>query len=252
MCISLVSLRQRAIVTGFELYRAASRLQRSSRWDRAFPVWPEEGGRRLVNIVVAFVGLVLTAPVMLVVAALVKLTSPGPVLYRQPRVGLDRRDRAKRYGDHGRLADQGGRPFTIYKFRTMYVHNGNGSPQVWATRNDPRVTPLGRVLRQYRLDELPQLFNVLLGEMNVVGPRPEQPAIFARLREQIPHYQERQRVRPGITGWAQINQRYDTSIADVQRKVAFDLEYVARESVLEDLRILARTVPVVLLRRGAL
>jgi len=133
----------------------------------------------------------------------------------------------------------------------MYVNNGNGSPQVWATRNDPRVTPLGRVLRQYRLDELPQLFNVLRGEMNVVGPRPEQPAIFARLREQIPHYQERQRVRPGITGWAQVNQRYDTSIADVQRKVALDLEYVARESVLEDVRILARTVPVVLLRRGA-
>jgi lipopolysaccharide/colanic/teichoic acid biosynthesis glycosyltransferase len=240
------------IVTGFELGRAAPRLQRSSRWDRAFVLWPEEGGRRLVNIVVAFVGIVLTAPLMLVVAALVKLTSAGPVLYRQPRVGLDRRARAKRYGDHGRLADQGGRPFTIYKFRTMYVDNGNGSPQVWATRNDPRVTPLGRVLRQYRLDELPQLFNVLLGEMNVVGPRPEQPAIFARLRQQIPHYQERQRVRPGITGWAQINQRYDTSIADVQRKVAFDLEYVARESVLEDLRILARTVPVVLLRRGAL
>jgi len=238
-------------VTGFELNRAAPRLQRSSRWDRAFAFWPEEGGRRLVNIVVALVGIVLTAPVMLVVAALVKLTSPGPVLYRQPRVGLDRRG-AMGDGNHRRAVDQGGRPFTIYKFRTMYVNNGNGSPQVWATRNDPRVTPLGRVLRQYRLDELPQLFNVLLGEMNVVGPRPEQPAIFARLREQIPHYQERQRVRPGITGWAQINQRYDTSIADVHRKVAFDLEYVARESVFEDLRIMARTVPVVLLRRGAL
>jgi len=238
-------------VTGFELHLATRRLQRASRWARAFAFWPEEGGRRVVNIVVAIVGIVLTAPVMLVVAALVKLTSPGPVLYRQPRVGLDRRDGAA-HGNNRRLADQGGRPFTIYKFRTMYVNNGNGSPQVWATRNDPRVTPLGRVLRQYRLDELPQLFNVLLGEMNVVGPRPEQPAIFARLREQIPHYQERQRVRPGITGWAQINQRYDTSIADVQRKVAFDLEYVVRESVLEDLRILARTVPVVLLRRGAL
>lgn len=238
-------------MTGFELHLATRRLQRASRWARAFAFWPEEGGRRVVNIVVAIVGIVLTAPVMLVVAALVKLTSPGPVLYRQPRVGLDRRDGAA-HGNNRRLADQGGRPFTIYKFRTMYVNNGNGSPQVWATRNDPRVTPLGRVLRQYRLDELPQLFNVLLGEMNVVGPRPEQPAIFARLREQIPHYQERQRVRPGITGWAQINQRYDTSIADVQRKVAFDLEYVVRESVLEDLRILARTVPVVLLRRGAL
>ena len=189
---------------------------------------------------------------MLIVAALIKLTTPGPVLYRQTRVGWDRRAATDVSGNHRRILDYGGRPFTIYKFRTMYAGNGNGhARQVWATKDDPRITPLGRVLRQYRIDELPQLFNVLRGDMNVVGPRPEQPAIFAQLRSVVPLYQRRQRVRPGITGWAQINQRYDTSIADVERKVALDLEYVARESVLEDLRILARTVPVVLLRKGA-
>ena len=206
--------------------------------------------RRLVNIVVAAVGLLLTAPILLVVAVLVKLTSRGPILYAQTRVGLDRRARGPGDTNHHRTEDWGGKPFTIYKFRTMYA-NGAGAPEVWATQDDPRITPLGRVLRQYRIDELPQLFNVLRGDMNVVGPRPEQPTIFARLRNEVPRYQERQRVRPGITGWAQINQRYDTSIADVRRKVALDLEYVRRESVLHDLTIMARTVPVMLFKRGA-
>jgi len=107
------------------------------------------------------------------------------------------------------------------------------------------------VLRKLRLDELPQLFNVLKGDMNIVGPRPEQPTIFVYLREQIEGYQRRQRVRPGITGWAQINQGYDTSVDDVRRKVRYDLEYIRRQSALEDLRIMARTLPVMLLRRGA-
>ena len=209
-----------------------------------------EGPRRALNVVVAAVGLVLTAPVLLVVAALVKLTSPGPVFYRQIRVGLDRRAEGDPNGNHRRALDQGGRPFMIYKFRTMRAADPN-APQVWAAANDPRITRLGRVLRKSRLDELPQLFNVLLGDMNVVGPRPEQPAIFAKLRPVVPHYQKRQRVRPGITGWAQINWRYDTSIADVQRKVELDLEYVARESLFEDLKIMARTVPVMLFGRGA-
>ena len=114
-----------------------------------------------------------------------------------------------------------------------------------------RVTPIGRVLRTYRLDEVPQLWNVLRGDMNVVGPRPEQPQIFAHLRTQIEHYADRQRVRPGITGWAQINHCYDRSVGDVRRKVAYDLEYLARHSVLEDLKIMVRTVPVVVFKRGA-
>src|SRR5213075_2670136 len=119
--------------------------------------------------------------------------------------------------------------------------------ETWAQPDDVRVTPIGRVLRKLRLDELPQLFNVLKGEMNIVGPRPEQPMIFVYLREQIEGYQRRQRVRPGITGWAQINQGYDTSVDDVRRKVRYDLEYIRRQSTLEDLKIMCRTVPVMVL-----
>ena len=123
--------------------------------------------------------------------------------------------------------------------------------ETWAQPEDARVTALGQVLRKFRLDEVPQLFNVLKGDMNIVGPRPEQPTIFVYLREQIEGYQRRQRVRPGITGWAQINQGYDTSVDDVRRKVRYDLEYIRRQSALEDLRIMARTLPVMLRRRGA-
>lgn len=229
-------------MTAIELFRALPLPRTAST--------PGEGPRRTLNIVVAAIGIVLTAPCLLVVAALVKLTSPGPVFYRQVRVGLDRRADGDVNGNHRRSLDQGGRPFMIYKFRTMRAAKSD-APQVWAAANDPRITRVGRVLRKYRLDELPQLFNVLRGDMNVVGPRPEQPAIFAELRTAVPNYQKRQRVRPGITGWAQVNQRYDTSIADVQRKVELDLEYVARESLFEDLKIMARTVPVMLFGRGA-
>jgi lipopolysaccharide/colanic/teichoic acid biosynthesis glycosyltransferase len=205
---------------------------------------------RALNLVVAGIGLLLAAPVMCLVALLVKLTSRGPVLYTQTRVGVDRRSVRDGPSNHRRVNDQGGKPFTIYKFRTMYSADKRAAPEVWATRDDPRVTSVGRILRKYRLDELPQFLNVLRGDMNVVGPRPEQPKIFARLRDELPGYQSRQRVPPGITGWAQVNQRYDTSIDDVRRKVMLDLEYVARRSVLEDIRILARTVPVVLHKGG--
>jgi lipopolysaccharide/colanic/teichoic acid biosynthesis glycosyltransferase len=215
---------------------------------RATRVEPRERARRLLNVLVAAVGIVITAPLMLVVAALVKLTSRGPVFYLQTRVGIDRRQDADRPPTTRRRADQGGRLFTIYKFRTMQV---NTSDETWATITDPRVTPIGTFLRKFRLDELPQLLNVLRGDMNIVGPRPEQPKIFARLRDQIEHYPRRQRVRPGITGWAQINQHYDRSIADVRRKVEFDLEYVDRQSLLKDLSIMARTIPVMIFQRGA-
>jgi len=133
----------------------------------------------------------------------------------------------------------------------MYVDTDSSGKQVWAASDDERITPVGRVLRRFRLDELPQVLNVLRGEMNIVGPRPEQPAIFVYLREQIEGYQRRQRVRPGITGWAQVNQGYDTSVDDVRRKVRYDLEYIHGQSTLEDLRIMLRTVPVMLFRRGA-
>jgi lipopolysaccharide/colanic/teichoic acid biosynthesis glycosyltransferase len=208
-----------------------------------------EGSRRALNVLVAAVGILLTAPVMLVIALAIKLTSRGPVLYTQTRVGLDRRAQGRRRSDTRRRNDVGGRPFTIYKFRTMRVQSH--PDEVWASEGDPRITPVGRLLRKTRLDELPQLFNVLLGDMNIVGPRPEQPKIFARLRTQIAQYPERQRVRPGITGWAQINQHYDRSLEDVKRKVHLDLEYLERQSLLQDLTIMLRTIPVMMFQRGA-
>ena len=206
--------------------------------------------RRLLNVVVAAVGLVLALPLMLTLAVLIKLTSHGPVLFKQTRIGLDRRALSRAGGNTRRRIDLGGRVFTMYKFRTMYVSH-DGARQSWATPDDDRITPVGRVLRRFRLDELPQLVNVLKGEMNMVGPRPEQPTIFVYLRERLEGYQRRQRVRPGITGWAQINQGYDTSIEDVRRKLRYDLEYIGRQSLLEDLKIMARTIPVMAFRQGA-
>jgi lipopolysaccharide/colanic/teichoic acid biosynthesis glycosyltransferase len=206
-------------------------------------------GRRALNVVLALVGIVLATPAMLLIALLVKLTSPGPVIFRQTRVGLDRRSPDGSDHHWRRRVDYGGRLFTMYKFRTMTA-SGEGV-QVWAQPRDPRVTPLGAVLRKYRLDELPQLFNVLKGDMNIVGPRPEQPKIFAELRDQIDRYPERQRVLPGITGWAQINQSYDRCLSDVRNKLSYDLEYIERESALQDLLILLRTVPVIVFKRGA-
>ena len=196
------------------------------------PTDREQRGRRLLNVVIAALGLVLALPVMLVIAALIKLTSRGPVLFAQQRVGLDRRALSRSGGNSRRRMDLGGAQFTMYKFRTMYVDTDTSG-------------------KKFRLDELPQVLNVLRGEMNIVGPRPEQPAIFVYLREQIEGYQRRQRVRPGITGWAQVNQGYDTSVDDVRRKVRYDLEYIHGQSTLEDLRIMLRTVPVMLFRRGA-
>ena len=212
----------------------------------------EDAARRGLNVAVAGLGLVVTAPLMLVIAGLVKLTSRGPVFYRQTRVGLNRRAPENDGGNHRRTVDLGGKPFTIYKFRTMRAGDAESERQIWAAQDDPRVTRLGRVLRQFRLDELPQLVNVLKGDMNVVGPRPEQPEIFANLRMQVHQYSERQRVRPGITGWAQINHHYDESVEDVRRKVAFDLDYIARQSLGEDLKIMLLTPPAMVLRKGAL
>jgi lipopolysaccharide/colanic/teichoic acid biosynthesis glycosyltransferase len=209
-----------------------------------------EWARRLVNFVIALTAVIILLPVMLLVAILVRVTSQGPVLYTQTRVGLDRRKVAVNAQNHRRERNLGGRPFTIYKFRTMRVDAEHGSGAVWAQQSDPRVTSIGRLLRQYRLDELPQLLNVLKGEMNIVGPRPERPTIFAELREHIAEYPLRQRAKPGITGLAQINHHYDRSLEDVRTKVHYDLEYIRRQSVAEDFRIMLKTVPVILRRRG--
>ncbi len=215
----------------------------------ATPRKHRDEGRRLLNVVIATLGLVLTLPLMVAIAVLIKLTSRGPVLFTQPRIGLDRRALSRAGGNTRRHFDHGGRPFTMYKFRTMRVDDA-ASPEVWAQREDPRVTAVGRVLRKLRLDELPQLWNVLMGDMNVVGPRPEQPSIFVYLREQIQGYQRRQRVLPGITGWAQINRSYDSSVDDVREKLNYDLEYIRQQSAFEDLKIMLLTPAVMLGRRG--
>ena len=208
-----------------------------------------ESARRALNVAAASVAIVLTLPIMALVALAVKLSSRGPVLYTQMRVGIDRRQEGMPSGNHRRHIDYGGRLFKIYKFRTMRPATTT-EQQLWADPNDSRITKIGAIMRKTRLDELPQLFNVLRGDMNIVGPRPEQPEIVRRLREQVDQYQRRQRVLPGITGWAQVNHHYDTCIDDVRRKVRFDLEYIQRRSAVEDARIMLQTVPVMLFRKG--
>lgn len=208
--------------------------------------------RRGVNMLVAAVGIFLTAPLMLLIAIAIRLTSRGPVIYTQPRVGVDRRlDAPRGAGGERREEDLGGKIFTIYKFRTMRAQP-SGSKQVWAGARDPRITTIGRILRATRLDELPQLFNVLKGDMNIVGPRPEQPEIFADLREELGHYRVRQHVLPGITGLAQVTLPYDQSLEDVRKKVRLDLEYMRGRSAGKDLLIMAKTMPVMVMRKGSM
>lgn len=211
----------------------------------------DERLRRLLNILVASVGIVLTAPLMLLIALGIKLTSPGPVIYKQPRVGVDRRASGGPGAlNHRRESDRGGRIFTIFKFRTMRPAVATAQ-QVWASRGDPRITRIGLALRACRLDELPQLFNVLKGDMNIVGPRPEQPEIFQSLSEELGHYRRRQRVLPGITGLAQVTLAYDASLDDVRRKVDLDLQYIRQRSAARDLLIMAKTMPVMVMRKGS-
>jgi lipopolysaccharide/colanic/teichoic acid biosynthesis glycosyltransferase len=205
---------------------------------------------RALNVSVAGLALIILAPVFLLIAIAVKLTSKGPVFYSQVRVGVDRRFRQKASYDR-RGYDHGGKPFLMVKFRTMQVNAEADGRAVWAVKSDPRVTPVGGIMRRTRLDELPQLWNVIRGDMNIVGPRPERPSIFADLRRTIPEYPMRQRVKPGITGWAQINQAYDACVEDVRRKVQFDLEYMKRQSLAHDLRIMSMTLPVMIFRKGS-
>jgi lipopolysaccharide/colanic/teichoic acid biosynthesis glycosyltransferase len=212
------------------------------------PRFRSERLSRAVNFTLAMLGIILSLPLLLLIALAVKLTSRGPIFYTQTRVGIDRRWKRTLAMHEKRMQDLGGAAFTIYKFRTMFEDAEGKSGAVWAAQNDPRVTPLGKYLRQFRLDELPQLINVVRGDMNIVGPRPERPSIIARLREDIREYPLRQRVKPGITGLAQINQTYDTCLEDVRAKVRFDLEYLRRQSLAEDFRIMLRTVPSVILK----
>jgi lipopolysaccharide/colanic/teichoic acid biosynthesis glycosyltransferase len=206
--------------------------------------------RRALNVTVAIIGILVTFPIWIIIAIAVKLTSRGPIFHSQVRVGLCTRSSTANNQDPRRRHDIGGKPFKMYKFRSMHVAAEHHTGAVWATANDPRVTAAGRILRQYRLDELPQLINVLKGDMNIVGPRPERPTIFAQLSEEVPNYRLRQKARPGITGLAQIRQQYDSCVDDVKRKVEFDLEYIRKPSFWQDLRIMLETIPVILLRRG--
>ncbi len=189
--------------------------------------------QRLSNAVVAIIGIVVTFPIMLLTALAVRLSSPGPVLYRQKRVGLE------------------GVPFTLYKFRSMRVDAEANTGAVWAQKDDPRVTGVGRIIRRIRFDELPQLLNVLKGEMSIVGPRPERPEFVRALSEQIPYYRQRHCVRPGITGWAQINYKYGDTLEDTITKLEYDLYYIKNMSLALDNYILFHTLKAMLLSRGA-
>ena len=206
-----------------------------------------ERAARILNVTIAAAALIVLSPVIVVVAIAIKLTSPGPIFYRQTRIGVDRRRRSPATALYDRRArDLGGSPFAILKFRSMRADAERTTGAVWAAKGDPRVTAVGRLIRKTRLDELPQLLNVIRGDMNIVGPRPERPSIFADLSQKIEEYPIRQLARPGITGWAQVNRSYDSCLDDVRHKVRYDLEYIQRQSVLEDLKIMLKTVPVVL------
>jgi len=187
---------------------------------------------------------------MLIAAIAVRISSKGPIFYMQERVGLDRRGNRTRALNERRRENQGGAPFSIYKFRSMRVDAEVNGQAVWAKQSDDRVTNVGKILRASRIDELPQLLNVIKGDMNIVGPRPERPSIFVRLRKQFTEYAVRQRVRPGIPGLAQVSNPRDETIDDVCRKVMFDMEYMRRQSLFEEIRIMLKAVPVILLRIG--
>jgi lipopolysaccharide/colanic/teichoic acid biosynthesis glycosyltransferase len=207
--------------------------------------------------VIALLLLIIASPLMLLIGIGVKLTSwGGPILYRQERVGLDRRrvavpdPRFHGSGDRRKRTDVG-QIFMIYKFRTMVPDAEKLTGPTWATEEDPRITKFGRLLRQLRLDELPQLYNVVQGTMCLIGPRPERPHFVRKLAHEIPEYLMRLRVPPGITGLAQVERKYDGTVDDVRKKLMYDLYYVRNKSPLLDTKILLTTIDVMLRGRGA-
>lgn len=227
--------------------------------------------KRSLDIVVSFIMLILLSPLLLFLVVLVKLTSPGPAIFKQTRVGLNLRNKAKsdrrqeqielleldlssdrRVSGSDRRDETGdGMPFTLYKFRTMAVDAEKNGAQ-FAVQGDPRVTRLGRFMRKTRLDELPQLWNVLKGEMTLVGPRPERPEFIEGLSKEIPNYINRLGLKPGLTGVAQIVNGYDNNIEGFRRKVSLDLMYLQNCCFWNDMKILFRTIRVILTGSGAL
>ena len=188
--------------------------------------------KRNLDVLVALAALVFAAPIIVLVALVLKLDSRGPVFYSQVRVGRK------------------GKQFNMHKFRTMVDHAEAKTGPVWAKENDPRVTRVGKFLRKTHLDELPQLFNVLKGQMSIVGPRPERPYFVEEFRHMIPHYDRRLCASPGITGLAQIKRRYDETLADVKKKLRYDILYVEKMCPLLDFKVLAMTFGAVMLRTG--
>ena len=189
--------------------------------------------KRISDIVCSGLGLVITAPLLGFLSVLIKLDSKGPVLFRQVRIGA------------------GQRPFILLKLRSMHLDAEAAGSPVWATHDDPRATRVGRILRKLRLDELPQMINVLKGEMSFVGPRPERPEFVTHLAEKVPYYNLRHSVKPGITGWAQIRYRYGASVEDAVEKMHYDLYYIKNLSFGLDVLILFETIRIVLLGKGA-
>jgi sugar transferase (PEP-CTERM system associated) len=188
--------------------------------------------RRLLSLAVSLIALIICLPFIPFIILAVRLSSPGPIFFSQIRVG------------------QRGRPFTAYKFRTM-CQDAEAKGAVWATKDDPRVTSAGRFMRNTRLDEIPQLWNVLRGDMAFVGPRPERPEFVQWLSQEIPFYDLRHMIRPGITGWAQVRYRYGASLEETKRKLEYDLYYVKHQSIGLDLLIMFETIKTIILRRGA-
>ncbi len=195
------------------------------------PLW-EKKLKRLLDIIVALLLLAANSPVLLMTIIAIRLDSKGPVFFKQERSGLN------------------GKPFKMVKFRSMYHDAEKLTGPVWSQKDDPRITRVGRIIRKLRIDELPQMYNVLKGEMSLVGPRPERPFFVEKLSEQIPYYKRRLKVRPGITGWAQIKHKYDESIEDVKIKLRYDLFYIENMSIRMDMKILFRTIFVVLFGKG--
>jgi len=233
---------------------------------RCIPPWSRLIKRSL-DVCISLMGLILLFPLMLITAILVKLTSPGPVIFCQERVGLNQRDNRvnrrreftlkwprgleRRSGQERRKEFSYGRHFVLYKFRTMRDDAERNGPQ-FAVHRDPRVTSVGRFLRKARLDELPQLWNVLRGDMSLVGPRPERPEFIRQLAVDVPNYIDRLGLRPGLTGLAQVTNGYDNNIESFHRKVALDLLYMHNYCVWNDMKILFRTIGVVLTGKGAI
>jgi len=232
---------------------AAKRRSRVTHFNR---IW-----KRTFDIAFSLAALTVLSPLVLIVALLVKLTSKGPVFFAQERVGLNRRlynrrdlnsnpCREEKRGRDRRILVNYGLPFYIYKFRTMVTSAERGLPQ-WACKDDPRITPLGKILRKTRIDELPQFINVLRGEMSIVGPRPERAFFMGKVEKEIPEFQLRLRAKPGITGLAQVRLGYTNSIDGMKKKLHFDLEYIRHLGIWSDIKILAKTLGVVISGKGA-